>query len=233
MTVLHFASWSKCSLVKSLQQFAIGNTAIDPQLNTSYNQALDIKDTLGRSMLHFAAQRGNIALMEYLLSHPQSRSFAQPDYTGQSLLHYTVVSRRVRAIDLALGHGMDFNAIDNLGQTAMHHAAMRGNIAAVKKLLDVRGSGQLEYVDSGGRTPLDLAMAARSTIVIEYLTPLCREIGLTTSTEHLSMGKMVVVPTSCQMRVAVWLGSLNCLTVIPVLIAVGIALLFFAALGHH
>jgi hypothetical protein len=223
MTVLHFACWSKCSLAKLLKPAAIRNTAVPPQLDNSYNQALEIKDALGRSMLHFATQRGNISLMEYLLSHPRSQSLAQSDYTGQSLLHYAVVSRRVRAIDLVLGHGIDVNTRDNLDRTAMHHAAMRGNLAAVKQLLDVGGLGQLKYVDREGRTPLEVATAARSTTVIECLTPLCRERGVMMSTECLSMGKIAVVPASDGLRVA-WPESPYLLTLILVLIAFGIAL---------
>jgi ankyrin repeat protein len=134
-----------------------------------------------------------------------------------------VVSRHVRTIDLVLGHGIDINARDNLDQTAMHHAAMRGNLAAVKQLLDVGGLGQLEYVDRKGRRPLDVATTVRSTTVIEYLTPLCCERGFMMSTEYLSLGKIAVVPASSRMRVA-WPEPPHLLTLILVLIAFGIAL---------
>jgi ankyrin repeat protein len=62
-----------------------------------------------------------------------------------------VASRRIRAIELVLGHGIDINARDNMDQTAMHQASMRGNLAAVKQLLDVGGLGQLKYVDREGK----------------------------------------------------------------------------------
>lgn len=166
MTVMHFVCWSSKSSVRTISRFAAEPFRQQPPPEMS---CLEIKDNLGRSVLHFASQRGNIELMRFLLTHPRAQKLMEPDYVGRSLLHYATESSRVHSIDLLLEHGLELDALDDEGRTVMHHAAMRNNLVAVKRLLDLGACPQLSLRGKGNKTPLELARAYRSYLVVEYL----------------------------------------------------------------
>jgi ankyrin repeat protein len=62
----------------------------------------------------------------------------------------------IEAIKICLDAGVDINAVDGRGQTALHGAAIQGYDQVVKFLAD-RGA-KLDVKDSRGLTPLDAAM---------------------------------------------------------------------------
>lgn len=62
----------------------------------------------------------------------------------------------IEAIKLCMSRGLDVNAFNRLGQTAMHGAAMRGGDSIVKFLFSQGAS--LDPRDKRGRTPLDDAL---------------------------------------------------------------------------
>lgn len=61
----------------------------------------------------------------------------------------------VEAMQLLLGHGLDVDAFNTAGQTALHAAVARGD--AVVRFLAERGA-TLDFKNKAGFTPLDLAM---------------------------------------------------------------------------
>jgi ankyrin repeat protein len=62
---------------------------------------------------------------------------------------------RIDAIELALDRGVDVNALDATGQTALHVAAGQSSAPIVTALVE-RGA-KLDIKDKQGRTPLDVA----------------------------------------------------------------------------
>jgi ankyrin repeat protein len=62
----------------------------------------------------------------------------------------------IRAIQLCIDHGLDVNAFNNNGLTAMHRAAARGADKIVKFLAEQ--GARLDMKNKAGVTPLDLAM---------------------------------------------------------------------------
>jgi ankyrin repeat protein len=46
-----------------------------------------------------------------------------------------------RAIEILKAKGVDKNAVDGVGQTALHLAALKGNVLAVKSLMNARRAG--------------------------------------------------------------------------------------------
>jgi ankyrin repeat protein len=62
----------------------------------------------------------------------------------------------IDALQLLIDHGVDVNAFNTAGETAMHIAAGRGLDAVVQFLAD-RGA-TVDVVDKQGRTPLDVAL---------------------------------------------------------------------------
>lgn len=132
---------------------------------------LKIRDNLGRSILHLAVQRGNVPLIGYLFALPNGKDLGTPDYDGQTLLHYAAETRRTHTIDLLLDAGFrKLEAKDYKGRTIMLHAASRGNLDAVKRIVELGCLELLDVQDCGGLTPLQLADDFLATECVEYLS---------------------------------------------------------------
>ncbi|KAH7407056.1 ankyrin repeat-containing domain protein [Phaeosphaeria sp. MPI-PUGE-AT-0046c] len=164
MTIAHYTAYSKSSTAKDLA-FCMKNSA----------NAFATRDSDGRTPLHLALQRGNIALVQYMLNDPRGRdALHSSDWAGQTPLHFATESPRNQAIDLLLDAGaFEMHATDHKGRTALHHAASLGNLAAVEKLLERGGMQDLDKRDSDGQTPLMAARRSARREVEEYLESLC------------------------------------------------------------
>jgi ankyrin repeat protein len=77
---------------------------------------------------------------------------AEEDTTGR----YKTEEEAIKAIDLMLEQGLDVNAVDSRGRTALHGAALLAYDQVVQALFD-RGA-LLDIKDSEGFTPLDTAL---------------------------------------------------------------------------
>jgi ankyrin repeat protein len=165
MTSMHYFCWSSrapADLVSRIQYE-------EHQFLTSQRPScFELKDASGRSMLHFATQRGNLELMKLLLRHPRAQKLMEPDYYGRSLLHYAVETSQVGAIDMLLGHNLNLDVRDKEARTLLHHAAMKNSLEAVKHLLHLGVREQVKARDISNRTPLELALAYKSQKVVEY-----------------------------------------------------------------
>jgi hypothetical protein len=64
--------------------------------------------------------------------------------------------RSIEAIQLCLDRGVDINAFNTNGATAIHSAVQRGAQKVVKYLAD--HGAKLDMKNKQGRTPLDIAM---------------------------------------------------------------------------
>lgn len=111
-------------------------------------------DRDGRSILHLAAQRGNVPVIEYIISAAKDSLVDQSDSRGRRALHYAVENKRAQAtITLLVSRGADINAHGREGRSALHHAVKLGNLAAVQTLI------QLQTVDgSDAANPLCMGL---------------------------------------------------------------------------
>ena len=66
------------------------------------------------------------------------------------------ISATLEALKMCVDRGVDLNAFNTAGQTAMHVAAGRGLDPVVKFLAD--NGAKLDRTDKQGRTPLDVAL---------------------------------------------------------------------------
>jgi ankyrin repeat protein len=125
--------------------------------------------TTGTTALLRAAKAADIPAIELLLSHEADAGLttrsgvnalmlaagvgtAEQDTTGRFKNQADII----RTIDIMLGQGIDINAADNSGRTALHGAALQGFDDVVVALVE-RGA-DLTMTDRDGHTPRDTAL---------------------------------------------------------------------------
>jgi ankyrin repeat protein len=116
----------------------------------------------GATPLMRAAKAADLDLMRTLLEHGADPSRAMAN--GATALMTAVPARGAaltpemavfQAVQLLLDRGADVNAAAANGETLLHRSATRGD--AFVRMLVERGA-KLDVKDSGGRTPLDVAL---------------------------------------------------------------------------
>lgn len=133
----------------------------------------DINETcslFGMTPLHAAVQAKNLELIEHcfklgaLVGTPSAT-------TQQTALHYAILSKCQRTIELVLSHisdeSNDINQQDADGNAAMHLAVRLGKAALVESLL--AHEPKLDLVNAEGQTALAIAKAALKLNIVQLL----------------------------------------------------------------
>ncbi|KAI4217657.1 MAG: hypothetical protein LQ351_000253 [Letrouitia transgressa] len=168
MTLAHYFSWTNASSPSDFQ--------VLPNLNT----LLKARDVKGRTPLHFAAQRGNIPVMEYLLSQYQNPTCIQPNRERNTPLHEAVQSSRApAAINLLREHGFSLEQRNNEGHAAVQHAALWGTVPAMRILMS-RDPGAIAWRDKDERGIDALARQTENVEVAAWLETQFGEEGTRT-----------------------------------------------------
>ncbi|KAL7910083.1 hypothetical protein GGI35DRAFT_469022 [Trichoderma velutinum] len=133
--------------------------ALQPHYNASdkiidqndYHEVFSIPRTT--TVLHYAAEHGNLLLLTHLLKFMTPTSDAQDRRQGRTPLGYAAFSGSEACLRALLSCGAQTEAADKDGRTPLSHAASRsGNEAIVRLLLD--WGAQTEAADKDSRTPL-------------------------------------------------------------------------------
>lgn len=122
----------------------------------------------GSTALMRAAKNGDAAAMRLLLEHGADPAIVQKNHTtalmlaaglgrGQGVFakDYATDREMLEAVKLLVARGVDVNAVNDNGQTAMHFA-VRVSDDIVRFLVD--SGAALDVKDKQGRTPLDAAL---------------------------------------------------------------------------
>lgn len=159
MTIAHYIAYTKSSTKEDMKRALSQNPS-----------HLGHTDRLGRTLLHLAAQRGNLDIIAYLIESDPKRELYAPDTKGLLPLHYaTQNSRSKQTIGLLETQGFALDALDGSRRTVMHYAAMYDNLELIQSLLDLGAHEFLMMHDSDGNTPVDLAVAWKATSAIQLL----------------------------------------------------------------
>ena len=121
----------------------------------------------GMTALHWAAQRGDIEIVE-LLRAAGADLEARTRLGSHTPLHVASRSARPGAVRALLDAGADAGAVTTTGATALHFAAGSGSAGAVAALLD-HGAHADAREPVWGQTPLMFAAAAARTEAIAVL----------------------------------------------------------------
>ena len=176
MSITHFLAWSSKSTPEIFQR---GHLYDDADLLSA--------DSFGRTCLHFAASRGNLGVLSYLVRRVSSEDVEKKDIQGRTPFHYAAESSRAAGvIDTLVGRGCNIYAVDNTGRTALHWAARRNNFKAVKKLIAIVGGGTLLLSDTNGRMPSREVCQRRAPALYKHLRDLESSSGLSTEQSNIT-----------------------------------------------
>jgi ankyrin repeat protein len=167
MTVFHFAAWSSKSGSQICRNYV-------ERCNGGLTGNILSKDHSGRSVLHYAAERGNLAMIKYILGLPGKLDIDCKDLDGRTALSYAAETKRCEVIEMLKGRGGNLRCADSRGRTPLHHAARRGNLAAVEKLIKLGGAEDVWLEDNDGATPLQHASQRGATSLVKCLEELQR-----------------------------------------------------------
>lgn len=111
-----------------------------------------IVDKDQRSLLHQAAQRGNLAVLKSILTH-LDLNVNKKDKIGRTPVHYAIESSRAHeTIELLVSNGADTSAQDHRGYSVLYMATERGKKPAFRALGHAGLSSELSMEDYPGRT---------------------------------------------------------------------------------
>ena len=124
----------------------------------------NILDTPRHKEFLKANEKNPLELLHLLEAHPKVyKAFVD----STDCLHLALKQGDEETIIMFLERGIDINAKDNLGKTALHHATERGDMDIITLLLD-RGA-DIHVIDNYGRTALHYAARMGDKDIITLL----------------------------------------------------------------
>ena len=118
------------------------------------NIDVNLKDTVGRSPLHIAAERGDIDVVTFLIENGADVNVT--DFNGNTPLIFIInKTGNLETTERLLQKGAAVNTQNRTGETALMYAAWRGHADIVRLLLDNRADATLK--NGQGNTALTLA----------------------------------------------------------------------------
>jgi ankyrin repeat protein len=138
----------------------------------------------GQGILHMAAARGNVPIIELLLA--AKADLQALDSNGNTPLDSAVLHDQRGAVEALLRHGADAKYVHPIdGRGALHEACMRGFSKLVQPLVDA--GADLSGRDRFGETPLDIALAYKNGDTVATLLRLGEKLKESQATAEETM----------------------------------------------
>lgn len=147
-------SWKLLNLITGVHSIESILIYLADQIQNAYD--LDTTFETGRSFLVYAVARGDQLLIEKLIQMKPDL-VNRPDDEGKTPLHYAVILKKLKILNILLEHKADVKAVDKKLQSCLHLAAIRG-LRDLYLLLKVRGADG-KSKDAYGMRPLDYAIS--------------------------------------------------------------------------
>ncbi|XP_063877858.1 serine/threonine-protein phosphatase 6 regulatory ankyrin repeat subunit B-like [Scylla paramamosain] len=133
----------------------------------NHNANCNIQDSQGNTPLHLAIIKGHHSCSEKILGG-NTANIHLVNENQDSPLHLAVKVGHVTIADKLLDMELDYNAVDSLGNTALHLLAEGGYLDCCKKLLQ-KDVVNLNAKNDTGDTPLHLATRAGKSNIVTLL----------------------------------------------------------------
>ncbi|XP_063407048.1 ankyrin-1-like [Mytilus trossulus] len=134
----------------------------------NYPYHIEVKDNKGRSPFYVACEKGQIAVVKYLMKYNENIDTKNMDNT--TALSATCLNGHTEVAQLLLDNKADINSRDTYGQTALHSACQNGHTETVKILMEFGMNANQK--NKNGRTPLYLACGQGRHDTVKYLLDL-------------------------------------------------------------
>ncbi|KAL8752827.1 MAG: hypothetical protein Q9184_005616 [Pyrenodesmia sp. 2 TL-2023] len=164
MTLIHYLAWSSKTSSDDFRRYH----------RQSHLSLLNV-NAEGQSVLHFAAQRGNLAIMRYITEADGvcKTLIDLKDARGRTALHSAVENKRgAEAVAVLLSHGADIRARDHNGRSVLHQAARLGRLTVVESLVQALKPNmvdELHVADIWGETPEMVAVSCNARHIAVFL----------------------------------------------------------------
>jgi len=120
----------------------------------------------GRTALHFAAIRGNSAILESLLQLTNAVNVI--DRSGYTPLHYACLEGHDACVEALLNHE-SFYEFNGSTFSPLHCAVLNDNEPCADRLLEIMGEDIVNLKDRKGQTPLFISASADHIDCIKFL----------------------------------------------------------------
>ena len=146
-----------------------GNLEKVAGLISNDSQVVNIKDSNGRTPLHWAARGVHFEVVKYLVEN--GAEINARDNNNITPIFSITSRNHAEALKYLIDRGADINVVDNQKAGPLHYAAEGGLNEMIKILID--NNAELELENSRGRTPLIVAARENASletikILIEY-----------------------------------------------------------------
>lgn len=154
------------SIIEALWTGDLGDAALHVARGSAVNHLIDGEGDTKVSFLEVLAGQDKYEAVEFLLKNGAQVDLANS--RGQTALFAAIVNRDERMVTLLLTYGADPNTQENrLSQTALHAAAMEGDVPIIKVPLGF--GARADEPAKSGITPLVLAAHAGHRAAAELL----------------------------------------------------------------
>ncbi|XP_064525276.1 ankyrin repeat and death domain-containing protein 1A isoform X3 [Pseudopipra pipra] len=109
----------------------------------------------GRNLLHCAAQRGHVQIIEFIMEVLEDVCVDETDKMDRTAFHLAAEYGRLEVVEFLIRLGCSCSAKDKEANTALHLAAKNGHLSVLQKIIGV--GVDLDEKNSEGLTALHLA----------------------------------------------------------------------------
>lgn len=105
---------------------------------------VDAKNTDTKTLLMYAAERGDIDMVKFLVGEKHAgvniSSGFPPDHKGKTALMFAAETGHLKVVEYLLEKGADINEKDGEGNTALIYAALNGKFDVFKYLIEIKNA---------------------------------------------------------------------------------------------